>query len=236
MSHNHNGNGQQWELEPYTACEHCGDGSGTVHITVSCTCGAVGVYCRAHGRTDWGEYSGMTCAEVRRRRKTEEHDRVVEEEAARDRARKKAAEWELTHRYRYVCEGQGYYPEANTMEEAERAAAEYTHAGWDAYLPAPVPVTYWITDTQTGEETEYREICGPEQEPEPECTDAEGHVWSDINDVDDEEYIEACDEDEMRPSTEIDYCQKCGRYRAYYRAEPERGLPRFFKYSAARAK
>ena len=61
-------------------------------------------------------------------------------------------------------------------------------------------------------------------------------MWTDIDDVDDEEYIEACDTDEMRPSTEIDYCPKCGRYRAYYRAEPERGLPRFFKYSAARAK
>ena len=236
MGHNHNGKEQQWGLESYVSCEHCGDGSGAGHVTVSCTCGAEGVYCQAHGRTDWGEYSGMNCAEVRRRLRAEEKDRKIEEEAARDRARKEAAEWDRTHRYRYVCEGQGYYPEATTLEEAEAQAAKLTHIWWDAYLPAPVPVAYWITDTQTGEELQYREICGPKQEDEPECTGAEGHVWSDINDVDDEEYIEACDTDEMRPSTEIDYCPKCGRYRAYYRAEPERGLPRFFKYSKAGTK
>ena len=139
-------------------------------------------------------------------------------------------------RYRYVCAGQVCYPVSTTREEAEKIAAEYTHAGWDVYLPAPVPVVYWITDMETGEETKYREICDPTQEDEPECTDADGHEWTDIDDVDDEEYIEACDEDEARPSAEIDYCPKCGRYRAYYRAEPERGLPRFFRYSRPSAK
>ena len=177
MSHNHNGNGQQWALEPYTACEHCGDGSGTVHVTVSCTCG-----------------------------------------------------------YRYLSAGHTFFLDAATQEDAEKKAVEYTHAGWDVYLPAPVPVVYWITDMETGEETQYSEVCGPKQEDEPECTDADGHVWADVADVDDDEYIEVCDEGEMRPSAEIDYCKKCGRYRAYYRAEPERGLPRFFKYSNPKAK
>ena len=138
-------------------------------------------------------------------------------------------------RYRYVCAGQVCYPVSTTREEAEKIAVEYTHAGWDVYLPAPAPVVYWITDMKTGEETQYSEVCGPTQEDEPDCSDADGHVWEDIADVDDEEYIEACDEEEARPSTEIDYCKKCGRYRAYYRAEPERGLQKFFKYSTAKA-
>ena len=69
-------------------------------------------------------------------------------------------------RYRYVCEGQTYFPEGTTLEEAEKKSVEYTHAGWDEYLETPSPVVYWITDTHTGEETQYREICGPKQEEE----------------------------------------------------------------------
>jgi len=98
MGHNHNGKAQEWALESYVTCGYCyRDGSGTGHVTVSCTCGAKGVYCEAHRRTDWGEYAGKTCAAVRRRLKAEEEDREWAEEAERDRARKEAAEWEQAH-------------------------------------------------------------------------------------------------------------------------------------------
>ena len=143
-------------------------------------------------------------------------------------------------RYRYVCAGQVCYPVSTTREEAEKIAVEYTHAGWDVYLPAPVPVTYWITDTQTGEEIEYREICGPKQEDEPECADANGHNWVTINDEEEDEKDEETEEEDgtnrIRPFSDIDRCAKCGRYRVYYSAEPERGLPRFFRYTKPKGK
>ena len=218
MGHNHNGKAESWALASYVTCAYCrADGSGAGHVTVSCTCGAKGVFCEAHQRTDWGEYSGETCADVRRRMRAEEEAIRWEEEAEEDRAREKEAErkWARTHRYRYVCEGQTYFPEGTTLEEAEKAAVEYTHAGWDEYLPAPVPVVYWITDMESGEETQYSEICGPKQEPEPECTDAEGHKWETLYREEDHEG---------------DHCPKCGRYRRRYRAEPKRGLPEFSEY------
>ena len=166
--------------------------------------------------------------------------RTLEKRKTMDEARTNGAvvEWGCTHLFLYRGVGRSYFFDAATREEAEKAAVKYTHLWWDDYLTAPCYIEYSIINLRSGEEIEYREVCGPKQEDEPECADEEGHKWVTINDEKEEETEDEDDDGThmIRPFSDIDRCAKCGRYRVYYRAEPERGLPRFFKYSAARAK
>ena len=56
-THNTNGTGQSWAVPSYQSCAHCRvNGNGTIHTTVSCTCGAKGVFCYKYNRCDWGEF------------------------------------------------------------------------------------------------------------------------------------------------------------------------------------
>ena len=134
-----------------------------------------------------------------------------------DEARTNGAvvEWGCTHLFLYRGVGRSYFLDAATREEAEAQAAKLTHIWWDDYLTAPCYIEYIIMNLRSGEEYQYREGCGPKQEPEPECTDANGHKWETLYSEDDHEG---------------DHCPKCGRYRRYYIADPKRGLPEFSEY------
>ena len=111
--------------------------------------------------------------------------------------------------------GRSYFLDAATREEAEAQAAKLTHIWWDDYITAPCYIEYIIMNLRSGEEFQYREVCGPKQEPEPACADEEGHKWETLYREEDHEG---------------DHCPKCGRYRRHYRAEPKRGLPAFSEY------
>ena len=64
--HNTRGDQQSIKLPSWTICAHCRErGDGIEHLTVSCTCGATGIYCSGHEKIDWSKYAGMTCAEVK---------------------------------------------------------------------------------------------------------------------------------------------------------------------------
>ena len=117
--------------------------------------------------------------------------------------------------YMYISDGLTHELVGRPLAEAEAEARAYTHEGWDDYLTAPCYIEYSIMNLRSGEEIEYREVCGPKQEPEPECADANGHKWETLYSEDDHEG---------------DHCPKCGRYRRYYMADPKRGLPEFSEY------
>lgn len=88
--HNRNGNHESWALSSWETCRHCHTrGNGAGHVTVACTCGAVGVLCHAHDRVDWGDTPD--CATSRQQQQDasdrEDSDRITEEnEAARQAA------------------------------------------------------------------------------------------------------------------------------------------------------
>ena len=134
-----------------------------------------------------------------------------------DEARTNGAvvEWGCAHLFLYRGVGRSYFLDAATREEAEAQSAKLTHIWWDDYLTAPCYIEYSIMNLRSGEEIEYREVCGPKQEDEPECSDEEGHKWETLYSEEDHEG---------------DHCPKCGRYRRHYRAEPKRGLPEFSEY------